>query len=163
MDGHIPHQQGVFYAARRGLHMVDHMVQRHVGGIRKAQLDHSYGIPHQDDIHAGLIQQASRGIIISGNQRHMPRALAGADAFRLFNRLIHGINKNVFYHFSATRSGSVSSVTSSASRRETVFFWSGRTRSGLMSESGFSTNFLKWGSRMGQDQAGGSLITRPPT
>ena len=91
MNGHISHQQGILHAARRGFHMVNHVVQRHMGGIRKPQKHHSHGIAYQHNIHAGLIQKAARRVVISSHQRHVPPVLAGADAFRFFKRLIHDV------------------------------------------------------------------------
>ncbi len=48
------------------------------------------------------------------------------------------------YQRSDTRSGSASSVSNSANRQATVLCWRGRISSGLISERGFKTNFLKW-------------------
>ena len=40
MYGHISHQQGVLHSARSSFHMMKHMIQRHMSGIRKAQNHH---------------------------------------------------------------------------------------------------------------------------
>ena len=91
MYGHISHQQGVLHSARSSFHMMKHMIQRHMSGIRKAQNHHPQGIPYQHNIYAGFIQKAACRIVISSNQSHMPPVLAGADSFRFLKRLIHGV------------------------------------------------------------------------
>ena len=72
-------------------------------------------------------------------------------------------NKHAIYQRSDTRSGSASSVSNSANRQATVLCWRGRISSGLISERGFKTNFLKWALGWGRIRRGGSLTTMSPT
>ncbi len=63
--GHIGYEQPFRMGPGHRTDVVDHVLHRDVGGIRKTQHHVAEGIPNQENIHSGFIKQTGHGVIIS--------------------------------------------------------------------------------------------------
>ncbi len=72
-ERHVAHHHGVLGSTRHRLHVVEHLLHRDRELVRVAEDVASHGIPHQQDRHAGSVEDLGGGEVVGG-QHHEPLA-----------------------------------------------------------------------------------------
>ena len=66
-ERHVTHHHGLTGPAGDQTGVVDHLVQAHRQGAVPALNDHAQRVAHQDQVEAGLIDQAGKGVDVGGH------------------------------------------------------------------------------------------------
>jgi hypothetical protein len=75
MNRQISDDESGGFGTGNGFDMVKHMRQSDMGGVRKTENDHAQRIADEEDVRAGLVEQACHGKVIAGQRGN------GAGAF----------------------------------------------------------------------------------
>src|SRR6478609_5209162 len=75
VNRHIRDDQRLVDASRRCARMMQHFVQCYVRSVRVTQNYHAYGVAHEDDVDATLIEQTRGGIIVRRERSDLLTAL----------------------------------------------------------------------------------------
>ena len=68
---HVGREQSAGIASGRGLGVVEHLFQCDGQGVLIAQLHVAHGIPDQDDVHAGVIEETGGRSVVGGKGRDL--------------------------------------------------------------------------------------------
>ena len=81
MDRQIADDESLRLGAGDGGHVVQHVIERDVGGVRKPEHHHAQRIADQQDVHAAFIEQAGGRVIVGGERGDRASAFAGPQGF----------------------------------------------------------------------------------
>ena len=80
VDRQIADDQRLRLGAGDGGHVVQHVVERDVGGVRKSEHHHAERIADEQHIHAAFVEQAGGGVVVGGQHRDRAAAFASRRA-----------------------------------------------------------------------------------
>ena len=81
VDGQVAYDESPRLGAGDGGHVVEHVVERDVRGVRKTEDHHAERVADEQDVHAAFVQQAGGRVVVCGEDRDRAFAFAGPDGF----------------------------------------------------------------------------------